>query len=396
MKRITLCTLYCSLIVFSAGAVTKPVDFMLEVPENVLCNMFNHYMPSGFSQKTDLIVFQRLQNPVPQNRQPVVLQDQTQDPEAENMLVYQRSNGGWPKAVNLIPVNYKTSLSAAEKLQIRADSLKEDATIDNEATSREIKYLVKSYAVTHNQRYLQAAEKGIEYLFKAQYENGGWPQFYPDHHLYRGQITYNDNAMINVLNIMQDITEGVNGFELMDKFKNRAVVAVQKGIDCILKTQLLWKGNLSVWCAQYDEHTLRPAKARAFELISFSGSESVGVTEFLMRINNPSPAIRKAVHGAINWFEESKITDYDFVLKADPSLPKGKDKVVVKAPGSTIWARFYDLDTNKPFFSGRDSEKKNTVAEIEPERRTGYAWYGTWPAKLLSKKYPEWLKRTGG
>nr|WP_199075494.1 pectate lyase [Pedobacter sp. ASV19] len=319
-----------------------------------------------------------------------------EDPMAENMLIYQRTIGGWPKAVNMVPVDYHKTLSPEQRLVIQADSLHEDATIDNNATSKEIIYLVKAYKKLGNPRYLKAAEKGINYIFKAQYANGGWPQYYPEHNLYRGEITYNDNAMINVLNILQDIAEGSNDFDVVDpSLKKRAVPAVEKGIDCILKTQVSVKGKLTVWCAQYNERTLKPAKARAFELISLSGMESVGITEFLMRIKNPSPEVRKAVQAAVAWFESSKIEGYNFVFIKDESQPEGKDRVLVKDPASVIWARFYDIETNTPFFSGRDSVKKNTVAEIEVERRTGYAWYGTWPAKLLSKIYPAWLKRIG-
>jgi hypothetical protein len=32
------------------------------------------------------------------------------------------------------------------------------------------------------------------------------------------------------------------------------------------------------------------------------------------------------------------------------------------------------------------------VKEIESERRNGYAWYGTWPEKLLKTEYPAWAK----
>ncbi|MNL61175.1 Pectic acid lyase [compost metagenome] len=64
----------------------------------------------------------------------------------------------------------------------------------------------------------------------------------------------------------------------------------------------------------------------------------------------------------------------------------------IEKPGATIWARFYDIESNEPLFSGRDGIKKKTLAEIEQERRIGYAWYGTWPAALLQKKYPAWLK----
>jgi pectinesterase len=316
------------------------------------------------------------------------------DPVAENMLIYQRSVGGWPKAVNNIPVDYKAMISSADQLAIRADSLHDDATIDNSATTREIRHLVKAYKETHNQKYLAAAKKGIDYLLKAQYANGGWPQYYPKKDFYRHQITYNDNAMINVLNIMQDIVEETNYFEVLKSTYGKAAAqAVEKGINCILKTQILVNGRLTAWCAQYDENTLAPAKARAFELASISGGESVNIVEFLMRITHPSPAIKSAVNAAVKWFNEVKIEGYEFVFIDDPSKPNGKDRVFRKNPSSVIWARFYDIQTNQPFFTGRDSQPKKTVAEIGTERSAGYAWYGTWPAKLLNKEYPEWLKK---
>jgi len=323
-------------------------------------------------------------------------QAQKTDSIAENMLVYQRAVGGWPKAVDLIPVKYETKLSPAQRASIKADSLHEDATFDNSATSREVNYLAKAFAQTQNKNYLNAAERGLNYILKAQYANGGWPQYYPEHNLYRGEITYNDNAMINVLEILQDVVEGKNGFNVVNPtFKSRAAEAVKRGVDCIVKTQVKVNGKLTVWCAQYDEKTLKPAKARAFELISLSGSESVGITEFLMRQDKPSEAVKAAINGAMAWFEASKIVGYNFVFVDDPKQPKGKDRVLVKDPNSTIWARFYDIDTNVPFFTGRDSMPKKTIAEVEVERRTGYAWYGTWPQKLIDKKYPAWLKSKG-
>jgi PelA/Pel-15E family pectate lyase len=316
------------------------------------------------------------------------------DPVAENMLAYQRSVGGWPKAIGKTVVNYDKVLSESDRVAVKADSLHNDATIDNKATSKEIRYLIKAFKTIHDPRYLAAVQKGIDYLLVAQYENGGWSQFYPDHSSYRGQITYNDNAMINVLNILQDIVDGKNDFDLLNSaYKAKSQLAVTKGISCILKTQVVVNGKPTVWCAQYDEKTLKPAKARAFELISLSGMESVGITEFLMRIKKPSEEIKQAVNNAIVWFEKSKIKDFDFVSVEDPQNPKEKDKVFIAKPGAAIWARFYDIDTNEPFFSGRDSVKVKTVAEIEKERRVGYAWYGSWPANLLATKYPAWLKK---
>lgn len=321
--------------------------------------------------------------------------DHSTDPAAENMLVYQRSVGGWPKAVGKVVTDnlYNKVLSDAEKSLIRADSMHNDATIDNKATSKELRYLVTAYQHTQNPAYLKAVEKGVNYLLNAQYNNGGWAQYHPDHSLYRGQITYNDNAMINVLNIMQDIAEGKNNFDqLPAAFRPKAENAVRKGISCILKTQVRVNGKLTVWAAQYDEHTLKPAKARAFELASLSAMESVGIAEFLMRIKNPGAEIKDALSAAMAWFERSKITDHDFVFIEDAKQPKGKDRIFIEKPGSTLWARFYDIDTNEPIFVGRDSKPKKTVAEIEQERRIGYAWYGNWASNLLQKKYPSWLK----
>ncbi|WP_316748518.1 pectate lyase [Pedobacter gandavensis] len=316
------------------------------------------------------------------------------DSTAEKMLVYQRSVGGWPKAVGKVAINYDWELSNSERLAIKADSLHDDATIDNKATTRELRYLATAFAKTGNPAYLAAVKKGIAYLFKAQYENGGWPQYFPDHHLYRGQVTYNDNAMTNVLNVLQDLAEGKEGFEaLPEEDRKRALKAIGKGLSCILQTQVLQDGKPTVWAAQYDQHSLKPAQARAFEPVSLSAMESVAVVEFLMRQKNPGPEIIKAVKSAIQWFDQTKITGYDFVFITDSEQVGGKDRVLKADASSTIWARFYDLSDNTAIFMGRESVPKKTVAEIELERRIGYAWYGKWPANLIDKKYPKWLKQ---
>lgn len=325
--------------------------------------------------------------------QPVAEQTAT-DPVAENMLVYQRAVGGWPKAVNEVKVDYNKVLTDAEKKAIKADSMHIDATIDNNATTREIRYLVKAYKQTGNTQYLAAAEKGVLYYLKAQHANGGWPQYYPDSALYRSQITYNDDAMMNVMNVLQDIVDSKNDMDVIDRsLVPRISIAVEKGIQCILLTQIVVDGKRTAWCAQYNKKTFQPEMARKFELVSISGSESVGITRFLMRVKNPYPAIKDAISAAVEWFEKVKISGYKYTEVPAPDLPKGKDRVILPDPNSTIWARFYEIGTNRPFFSGRDSQKKYDVKEVEYERRNGYAWYGVWPEKLLKTEYPEWLKR---
>lgn len=320
----------------------------------------------------------------------------TTDPVAENMLVYQRAIGGWPKHINDVKVDYNKTMSEVEKASVLDDKFRNDATIDNSATTKEIRYLLKIYKSTNNAEYLKAAENGIRYLLQMQKPNGGFPQFYPDSSSYRGQITYNDNAMINALNVLWDAAQGKEDFSAIAKdLKPQAEHAVRKGIDCIVKSQIKTNSMLTGWCAQHDKVTLLPVKARAFEHASISGMETVGIVEFLMKVEKPSQEIKTAIASAVQWLETAKIRGYKYVDIEDPTQPKGKDRVVVKDDASTIWARFYDIETGKPFFSGRDAVKRWNLSEIEVERRVGYAWYGTWPQKLLTKSYPEWQAKHG-
>lgn len=318
----------------------------------------------------------------------------SQDLQADNMLLFQRTYGGWAKHYQEKKVDYKIEYTEAEKALITDEKNRNDATIDNEATTKEIRYLIKVYHQSKNKTYLNAAEKGIKYLLQMQYKNGGFPQFYPDLSSYKHCITYNDNAMINVLNVLNDVALRRNGFNAVDSTLIKpSKLAVEKGVQCILKTQVKVKGKLTVWCQQHNEKTLKPAPARKFELISLSGAESVGIVKFLMNYQHQSAEISKAIEAAIEWFNATKIVGYKYEDVVDSSLPKYRDRKLLPEAGNTLWARFYTIETNEPFFCGRDGIKRKNVSEIEHERRIGYAWYGNWAKDLLEKNYPIWKSK---
>lgn len=323
---------------------------------------------------------------------PSMAQNITTDPVAENMLAYQRSYGGWPKAINGKKVDYSKPLTTEMQQTLKSTADAIDATIDNKATSREIVYLMKAYGQTHNQSYLAAARSGIDYLLKAQYENGGWPQYYPDKKFYRGQVTFNDDAMVNVLNILLDVSRQKGDYAALGAdYASKARQAVEKGVACILKTQVIIDGKLTAWAAQYDEVKLVPAKARAFELPSLASSESIGVLRFLMRIDHPSAEVKNAIAQAIAWFDKVKISGYRAEKIDAPAEDEGEDLVLVADPAAVTWARFYDLKNMQPLFVGRDGVPKKKLTDIENERRAGYAWYGSWGAKL-PREYEKWKK----
>ena len=136
---------------------------------------------------------------------------------AETVLAYQRSSGGWPK-------NYdrEEQLSESRLQELRAARDQRDSTIDNGATHREIRILAAAYKQSGDMRYLNSASRGIQYLIDAQYDNGGWPQYYPLTSSYHLHITYNDGAMIGVMNLFRDIVQGDEDFEFVSE-KHKSV-----------------------------------------------------------------------------------------------------------------------------------------------------------------------------
>jgi pectinesterase len=307
---------------------------------------------------------------------------------AENVLLYQRNAGGWPKntAMHLV-------LSDDEKIKILQDKELADAIFDNSATTTELRFLARMYKKTGTDKYRAAFAGGLDFILKAQYPNGGWPMFYPLRKGYYTHITFNDNAIVNILTLLGEIKNGNKLYSGLITSEQSARIndAFKKGIEIILRTQIRSNGKLTVWCAQHDENTLLPAKARSYELPSFSGAESVGIIKFLMSLENPSDEIVNSVKGAIEWFDKHRIKNsrWDLYTNADGQ----KDRRIVYDPAAgDLWARFYDLETGEPFVCDRDGIKKKSLEEIGYERRNGYSWYTDSPEEIL-KKYPDWKSK---
>lgn len=306
---------------------------------------------------------------------------------AENVLLYQRDSGGWPKNIDMATV-----LTSSAKTSLLKQKGKTDSTIDNGATYTQLRYLARVYSAQPVDRYKQALVNGIEYLLKAQHANGGWPQYYPLRRGYYSHITYNDGAMINVMELLRDIAKQKSSYTFVDEtLRARATTAVDRGVECILKTQVIVDGQLTVWGAQHDEVTFKPAPARAFEPVALSGLESVGVVRFLMKVEQPNQRIVAAVEAAVTWFEKTRINGFRW---QETPAGGGFNRMLIRDTNSgPLWARFYEIGTNRPIFIGRDGVIHYDVSEIEAERRNGYRWYTDDPEKLLKVDYPAWRNK---
>ncbi|MCX7872382.1 MAG: pectate lyase [Verrucomicrobiae bacterium] len=301
---------------------------------------------------------------------------------ASNIISHQSPLGGWTKNTDTTSKPY-----TGNPLDIKP-------TFDNGATVDELRFLAIHYNATKSTPSKTAFLKGFDYIIKAQYPNGGFPQCHPPGNGYHKHITFNDSTMVRLLEFLRE-TANSEVYKFLDEERRKqARQAFEKGIDCILKCQIKINGKLTAWCAQHDETTLEPRGARTFELPSISGCESVGIVRLLMSIEKPSPEIITSIRAAIEWFKSSKIEGIRIVEKNNPTVPTTRDRVVVKDPAAPpLWARFYEIETNKPIFADRDGVKKYNLSEIGHERRNGYAWYGNWAQKLIEREYPEWEKR---
>lgn len=302
---------------------------------------------------------------------------------ANQVLLYQRENGGWEKNVDMAAM-----LTQSERSRLLTEKKNTDTTIDNGATTTQLAYLAKVITAKNIDAHKAGFFKGLDFLLGMQYENGGFPQFFPLKKDYSRHITYNDNAMINALKLLRDVAAGQEDYLFVDEARRaRAESAVRRAIPVILKTQVVVKGRKTVWGAQHDEVTFAPAPARAFEPASLTAGESVAIVRFLMLDESPTPDVVDAIESAVKWFEANKISGIRWERK------NGENVVVRDKSAPPIWARFYQINTMKPIFIGRDGVIKYDVMQIEAERRNGYAWYVDGARDLLTKDYPKWKER---
>ncbi len=328
---------------------------------------------------------------------------------AREIVSFQVPSGGWGKNMKRTGVVRSRGQSyIADSINPNggADDWRYVGTIDNGATITEIRYLAKVQAAQASDRteIRSRIVRGLEYLLAAQYPNGGWPQIYPLAGGYNDAITLNDDAMLNVVRLLNQIGAGSDpSFAFVEpSLRARAASASSRGVEWFLARQVAIGGRKTLWGQQHDALTQSPTAARAYEMPALASSESANIVDFLMTIPNPDARMRAAVYDAAQFFEATRLSGKKY-NRTTGTLDNDS--------GSDAWARFYDLGVYNPsasavaqraraLFGDRPENHASgsyglvfgSLASVSLERRKGYAQYGN-TARAMLTRFASWRQR---
>ncbi|MEO7495874.1 MAG: pectate lyase [Massilia sp.] len=302
---------------------------------------------------------------------------------ADVIMSFQTPAGGWGK-------NVRRDGPLRQKGQSYVIGHSYVGTIDNGATVTELRFLAPVRAQlpgAQGKVVEDAFIKGVRYLLDAQYPNGGFPQVYPLEGWYHDAITFNDDAMAHVVELLANIASREGDYRFVPaSLADEARAATDRAVAMVLASQVVVSGVRTGWGQQQDAITLAPAGARNYEPAALASHESGSMLLFLMRRPNPSPQLIAAVHAGAAWLKRSALHDVEWTGKS----PEGRH-LAPKLGTHPIWARYYDIASNKPIFGERDHAIHDDVMDLAPGRRNGYGWYVTGPSKVLVA-YAQWAR----
>lgn len=261
----------------------------------------------------------------------------------------QMKSGGW-----MHRIDFESSLRP--RLAYRVDKevsrkARNYSTFDDDSTQSALRFLMlldKTLmdAGNSNTKLHEAVEYGLDSVLKAQYPNGGWPQVYsdkpsprqftkskasfpeewsktPDNKEYWYDITLNDGAMLDVIEMM------FYAYDIYGKEEYR--ISAIAGANFLLAAQL--PTPQPAWAQQYNAQ-MHPSWARKFEPPGVSAGESQSVIRTLMFAYKATGDRKylKPIPAALDYLKKSE-------------LPNGK------------LARFYEMKTNRPMYMNRKQVK---------------------------------------
>ena len=261
---------------------------------------------------------------------------------ADTVIAVQKTNGGWMK-------NDQLHLLSSADYQRLINEKNGRSCLDNVATTQEMRFLARVWKASGKATYQQAFLHGLNMIFAAQKNCGGWSQYLPlsGGYSYQDYITFNDDLMINVMKLLRDVYENKGDFQnIVDAAtRTQCEAAFNRGLQCILDCQINIDGTYAAWGAQHDTVApYLPMEGRPHELPSVSGYESANLLSFLMTIDEPSETLKTRISAAVNWLDAHKITDH---AVEDYTNAQGQpDRRIVPQEGTHLWGRFIQIGGN--------------------------------------------------
>jgi PelA/Pel-15E family pectate lyase len=305
---------------------------------------------------------------------------------AQNLLLWQNPDGGWPKNKDWFQV-----LGPAERGAILAGrgAKKNQSTLDNGSTWSQLAYLAQVRRHSGSKAYDLAIDRGVNYLLASQRASGGWAGSDVD------AITFNDRVMVGALGTLRQVCEDASLYRDVDPhLRSRAQAAFTKGLACLLRCQVRVGGRLTGWAQQHAHATCLPVWGRSYEPPVLATRESAEIVEFLLELKPPSRAVTQAIQAALAWLASIRIEGWRLVSRQAAPIAYNyhlstTDPALVKDPEAPpLWARYYDPVTRKPVFASREGILLGRYEDLSRERRTGYEWFGSWPEALLKDRTP--------
>jgi pectate lyase len=142
---------------------------------------------------------------------------------AANILSFQSDFGGWPKNLDTTAAPY-----TGDRKDLKP-------TFDNDATTDELRFLMRIFNATQEDRYRKAFDRGLHYILNAQYPTGGWPQLSPPPvKTYHRHITFNDNAMVRLMELLREVRSSDRYAFAGAEKRQAARQAFERGLECMV------------------------------------------------------------------------------------------------------------------------------------------------------------------
>ncbi|MHC4743537.1 MAG: pectate lyase [Planctomycetota bacterium] len=256
--------------------------------------------------------------------------------EVAKALVWgQREIGGWDHRVDV------SHLTGDAKTPVRK---KGRCTFDDNITQGALKFLIEADSEIDERWLSEGVELGLEFMLRSQYENGGWPQWYPLRGGYHDYYTFNDNSINDCIDVMLKAHKAYG--------KDEYLTCARRGGDFIIASQL--PRPQAGWAQQYDRD-MKPAWARRFEppgVCSLVTARNIRTLAQLYLYTKDDKYLLP-IPAAIEWLDKSKIS-------------------------GNFWARLYEVKTNRPIYGDREDGNKihYDYEKVSLKERTSYGWRG--------------------